>query len=169
MMLMGAVIAASLWFGYLPVADTTTAAAANSKITAPRNSGIIAPGNRGIITQGQTGGVNTIIQGDDSPAKKIRSLFNGIDPDIMGAVEGGHTNLVVRMEPFQIQQLKNLIGQAGAKAPVSINGLGHTCIDCLIDNGTLGVSRAVHMQQEVFLTVRPSLLLAQEHPQTGKQ
>lgn len=163
-MLIGAVIAASLWLGYLPMADAPTAATADSKINAPRKSGIIAPSNHGIITQDQTGGVNTIIQKDDSPAKRMRNLFNGIDPNIIGAVEEGHTKLVVRMEPFQIRQLRSLIEQSGANAPVSISGLGRTFIDSEFDNGTLGVSRAVHRQQKVFLTVRPNLLLAHERP-----
>ena len=119
---------------------------------------INAPHNRGIITKGQTGGTNTIIQSHNSPAARMRVLFNSIDPNILGSVAKGHTKLIVRMEPFQINELKDLIIQAGSQSKVSIDGYGATFTDSEIDNGTLGPARAVAVQRQVMLTIQPSIL-----------
>jgi len=161
MMLIGVVGAMLLWAGYLPIASTTTAATPSSDI--------VAPGNRGIITQGQTGGQNTILQEDNLPRRKMRDLFNSIDPNILGAVEQGETKLKVRMQPYQITQLQDLIKEEGAISDVSIDELGGTIIDSAINNGTFGTMQAVHLQRIVLLTFSPNILTGPTLDATPKQ
>lgn len=138
---------------------STTSVPDNKGIVAPDNKGIIAPDNKGIITQGQTGGENKIIQEDTSPRRRMRDLFNKIDPNILGMVEQGQYNLPVRMQPYEIKRLESLIAEAGSASDVTIRSVGPMMRDSTINNGSLGTTRSVPLQGVVSLVVQPTILL----------
>jgi hypothetical protein len=116
-----------------------------------------------ITMNNQSGGINnfgtmTINQEDQSVKRRMRDLFNLIDPTILPTVASGQLHIVVRMQPFEISKLQSLIAEGGSTSPVVVTGVGGIMRNSLINNGTLGTTRAVPEQQQVSLNVDPGLL-----------
>jgi hypothetical protein len=165
--LFGAVFGASaaIWSGYL--LGSYRAVAQNrptGEVTMPEPSqpgaAVNGPNNQGIVTNNQSGGTNnlTINREDNSPGRRMRDLFDRIDPNIIGNVEQGRTHIAVWMQPFEINKLRALIAEAGTASDVTIDGLGRRDIDSQISNGDLGRARPVHEKIETVLTVRTNIL-----------
>jgi hypothetical protein len=116
-----------------------------------------------ITTTNQSGGVNntgqlTINQEDKSPKRRMRDLFNQIDPSIMSAVTSGMYRLQVRMRPFEISQLQTLVAEGGSASPVSIAGIGPAQHGNTINNGSFGTTDASFEQRMVLLVINPTIL-----------
>jgi hypothetical protein len=141
--------------------DVAHAQTPDSAASSPPNGEHAMTGS--ITTNNQSGGINntgtmTINQEDQSVKRRMRDLFNLIDPAILPTVASGQLHIVVRMQPFEISKLQSLITEGGSTSPVSITGYGVTMRDSVIINGTLGPARAVPVQQQVSLNVDPGLL-----------
>ena len=120
-------------------------------------------GTGNITTTNQSGGINntgnmTVNQEDRSPKRRLKDLFNMVDPRILATVSQGQTQLRVRMQPFEIDRLQALIAESGPNPTVTVTGYGSTFIDSMINNGSLGTSQAVHEQRQVLLAINPAIL-----------
>ena len=133
------------WFGYYRNAAAESQGCTNS----------VSGNNSGTMTNSCN---NTTINLEDKSIKKrIRDLFSTIDSQINKVIDNGQTDISIRMQPSDLNNLRSLIAEAGADSPVQITGTGKSCIDCTLSNGTLGPQGAVHEQMQAFLHISPSL------------
>jgi hypothetical protein len=108
----------------------------------------------GISELEHPGGVSPSI----ADAKKIASLFNTIDPNIMNEIEQGNFDLTVRMQPTDLAQLRMILTADTSQPPLAvIENVGPPMFDDEISNGTLGPPGPVALQNTVKLHVDKKL------------
>jgi hypothetical protein len=91
---------------------------------------------------------------------RIRNLFASIDPQILRAIDGGATNLIIRMQPSDIDNLRKLTTEPDAATLVRIIEIsGARMYNSQISNGTLGPQNAVPVQMPVEIAISRGLAI----------
>lgn len=88
-----------------------------------------------------------------STKTKLRKLFDTIDPQILRAIDSGQTELIIRMQPADIENLDRLLSEPGAGVLAQKREEGKPIVNSLISNGSLGPNGTVPIQLKVKLSI----------------
>mgnify|MGYP001162626101 FL=1 len=100
--------------------------------------------DRSITTHGQTGGFNntgdnlTVNFEDRSLKRRLRNLFQEIDPRILSRIDAGEMSITTRMMDYQFARFADLCAENGASELIDSADRGPTSRGATIINGSLG-------------------------------
>jgi hypothetical protein len=95
---------------------------------------------------------------DHSLKGRIRRLFDSVDPQIVREIDGGSTELAVRMPIGALQSLAQLLREDGAEELLKASQTGKTWgPGVTINNGSLGPQGSGASQYEIRVVVSPGL------------